>query len=99
MKAHYAEHYPCKEKMLSDLALFLGDLSQSENISEIKPPLRFCCRRNLLGEHNIVLTLSFKETLCINCKIFLNIQVKTPVGQITHNGVNGSGFLCFLELF
>ena len=46
-------------------------------------------------EHYIVLTLSFKETLCINCKNFQNIQVKTPVGQITHNGVNELGFFVF----
>ena len=32
----YPEHYPPKEKMLR----IVGYLSQSENLSEIKPPLK-----------------------------------------------------------
>ena len=36
---HDPEHYPSKEKMLRVLQLSFGDLSQSEKLSEIKPPL------------------------------------------------------------
>ena len=35
---NYPEHYPPKEKD-SEIAPSLGDLSQSENCSDIKPPL------------------------------------------------------------
>ena len=37
---NYPEHYPSKEKMLRIiLGTFFGDWSQSEKLSEIKPPL------------------------------------------------------------
>jgi hypothetical protein len=39
---HYTEHHPHKEKMhMIVIGTFLwGDLSQSEKVSEIKPPLK-----------------------------------------------------------
>ena len=40
MPNHYPKDYPPKkEAQDSDLASIFGDLSQSETISEIKPPL------------------------------------------------------------
>ena len=38
----FPEHYPHKEKMVRVVIwqLFFGDLSQSEKLSEIKPPLK-----------------------------------------------------------
>ena len=41
MPNHSPEHYPPKEKMLRGVSwhLFFGDLSQSEKLSKIKPPL------------------------------------------------------------
>ena len=40
---HYPEHYPPKEKMVRIVIwyLFFGHFSQSENLSEMKPPLKF----------------------------------------------------------
>ena len=58
----------------------------------------------LLQEKHVRWTLycfdvKFQRNTLYKLQNFSNIQVKTPVGQITHNGVNGLGFLYSLELF
>ena len=39
MANHYSQHYPAKDAQGCDLAPIFGYLSESENHSEIKPPL------------------------------------------------------------